>query len=138
MAKQIGLGTLFQVGDGGGPEVFTTVAQVVDITPPAENLSSVETTDMEDTVKRKIGALVDYGQGQVQLAWDPSDTGQEGLRTDLRAKTARNFKMVFPAPANLTWSFTALVTNISPAVPLEDKLTSTITLELDGSFSAIA
>lgn len=137
MAKQIGLGTLFQVGDGGGPEVFTTVGQVVDITPPAENLSIVETTDMEDTIKRKIGALVDYGQAQVELIWDPSNAGQEGLRTDLRAKTARNFKVVFPTPANKTWSFTALVTAISPSVPLEEKLTSTITLELDGSSSDI-
>lgn len=88
-------GSLFKVGDGGGPETFNAVGDVKAIGGPTGSGTVLDASDLDSTFKEKVIGLLDEGQCRVSGNWTGSDTYQDQMRTDRAAKTLRNFKIVF-------------------------------------------
>ncbi|HEY1089316.1 MAG TPA: phage tail tube protein [Archangium sp.] len=105
-------GIQLQRGDGGGSEVFTTIAEVTNITGPTENAGELDATSFDSTGMEFIGGLPDAGEVTFEVNFVGSNAQQQGLRTDSRAGTLRNFKLVLPDHATdpTTVAFSALVT----------------------------
>lgn len=130
-------GTLLKIGDGGGTEVFTTIAEVTDIKGPAI------TQRMKETIHHSSGGwvtkfpiLLEAGPVTFTVNFDPSDATHSystGLLKDAVNKTLRNFKIVFPNPGATTWSFSAYVQKFDPSEPSDDVLTAEIVLEITGA-----
>lgn len=127
-------GTQLQIGDGGGPEVFTTVAQVRDVGGPSLSLDALDVTthDSPEAWREFIGGLKDGGEVSLELVWDPDSVTQAAARADLESRTVRNFKMVFPDNTSTTWSFKALITDFEPGANVEDDLNASLTLKVTG------
>ncbi len=137
MAKYASFGTLLKIGDGGGTETFTTIAQVQDITGPSLTQRTAEVTNHSSTAgySEFVGTVLDGGEVAFDVVFDPADDTQDygaGLIGDLEGKTARNFQVVWPDTANTTWSFTALVTSVEPNAPVDGALTASCTLLITG------
>lgn len=134
MTKFSAYGAQLQIGDGGGPEVFTTIAQVRDITGPGLSLDTLDVTthDSADAWREFVGGLKDGGEVSMELVYDPDSVTQTALRVDLDARVVRNFKLIFPDATSTTWSFAATVTQLEPSAPVEDELTASVTLKVTG------
>lgn len=127
--------TLLKIGDGGGPEVFTTVAEVVNIGGPSLSADVIDVTshDSPGAHREKIAGLLDAGEVSLELNFIPTAATQgnvSGLLRDYRNRNVRNFQLVFPG--GTTWAFAALVTNYEPGANVEDKLSLSVTLTVTG------
>jgi Lambda phage tail tube protein, TTP len=84
-----------QRGDGGSPtETFTTVAEVTTFKGPTEKAPQLDATSFDSTAMEYIAGLPDNGDLTFDVLFVGTDPQQQGLRTDLRAGTRRNFKIV--------------------------------------------
>ncbi len=130
-------GILLQMGDGGSPETFTTVAQVQDITPPNLTVETEDTTTHDSGGWAEYSAtLLDGGEVTFDILYDPADATHDnstGLVAALTAKAAKNFKVVFPDADTTTWSFAALVTNFQPSGSVKGMLSASVTLKITGA-----
>jgi len=105
-------GIKLQRGDGGGSEVFTTIGEVTNIKGPSEKAPQLDATSFDSTGMEFIAGLSDSGELTFDVNFVGSDAQQQGLRTDLRAGTLRNFKLILNdhATTPTTIAFAAIVT----------------------------
>ena len=130
-------GTLLKLGDGGGSEVFTTIAEVLDISGPGLARGVLDATSHSSGGwKEKIAGIKDGGQVSFDINWVPNNAthgSSTGLISFFEADVARNFKLVENTAPPLTWSFSALVVNFNSAKPVDGVRKGSITLEITGS-----
>lgn len=105
-------GLRLQRGDGGGSEIFTTIGEVTNIKGPSEKAPQIDATSFDSTGMEFIGGLADGGEVTFDVNFVGSDAQQQGLRTDLRAGTLRNFKIIINdhISSPTTISLSAIVT----------------------------
>lgn len=130
-------GTLLKKGDGGSPESFATIAEVLDIEGPELALDTEEATSHDSTGgwEEVVGTILRSGEIGFEINYVPTGAtanASTGLIADMKNRTRRNFQLVFPDSGNTTWSFTALVTKFAPKAPVAGKLTADISLKLSG------
>lgn len=131
-----GYGVLLKIGDGGGTEVFTTIAEVRDIEGPELELEAKEVTSHDSAGWREyIGTLLTGGEVSFDLNFIPTHATHSyssGLVKDMVNRNRRNFKLVFPDVGATTWTFAALVVGVKPSGPVEDELSAEVTLQITG------
>lgn len=130
-------GVLVKMSDGGSPEVFTTIAEVLDVSGPGFKLTSIDVTNQDSTNhwREKIGGLLDGGQLTFSCNWIPSGTTQgntAGLLYLLRTRTKRNVKVVWPDSLSTTWTLPVIVTEFSPDNAQDGQMKVSITLDVAG------
>lgn len=130
-------GARLQMGDGGIPETFQTIAEVLDISGPALSLDTEDATshDSPGGWEEVVPTILRSGEVTFTIQYDPSDpthNATTGLLSQLRNRALRNFKLVFPDPARTTWRFSAYVTGFQPSAPVAGKLTADVTLKVTG------
>lgn len=131
-------GTLLKVGDGGGPENFTTIAEVRDISPPALSRDVEEVTHHTSPGgwKEFIATLKDGGQVTFEINWDPANAthsyGTGLLAFLVGSGVKKNFQVVFPTTGTITWAFGAIVTNFAPTGTVSGVLRANVTLRVTG------
>lgn len=105
-------GIRLQRGDGGGTEVFTTIGEVTNIKGPSEKASQLDATSFDSTAMEFISGLSDSGEITFDMNFVGQNAQQQGLRTDLRNGTLRNFKLILNdhATTPTTVAFSAIVT----------------------------
>lgn len=128
-------GTLLKIGDGGGSEVFTTIAEVSQIKGIAPKVSTVKVT-AHDTGpwEQKIPTLIDAGQVSFDLNFNNGATQgfTSGLYNDMVNRTRRNFQLVIPTTVNKTCSFSGYVTDWPMDLPTDGAIKVSVTIEVDG------
>lgn len=132
-------GTLLQKGNGAGPEVFTTIAEVTEITPPALKRESIDATSHASPAAwhEKLKGLKDPGQVTFSINYLPANAthgiGVGGLLGDFSNDTTiSNWKLVFTDGSSTAWIFPAFVVSFAPKAPLNGRLTADVTLEISG------
>lgn len=126
-------GTQFQVGDGTTPaEVFTTIAEVKDISGPPQTMDTEEVTNHDSAGwKEYIPTLLDAGDISFDVNYT-ADPSQTSLRTDMQNRTKRNFQIVMPNTPAETLAFSGYVTNYSYSFPVSGAATGSITIKVTG------
>lgn len=130
-------GTLVKKGDGGSPESFTTIAELLDIEGPEVTLETEEATSHSSTDgwAEYLGTILDGGEVSFEVNYVPTNAthnASTGLIKDMTARTKRNFQIVFPDSGNTTWSFAAFVTKVGPTAPVRGVLKGSVTLKVTG------
>ncbi len=120
-----GAGCLFKKGS-------TTIAEVTAINGPGLTRDTFNVTHMESTWQDHIAGLPDGGEVSLDLNFLPANTTQTLLHNDLTA-TSQTYNLLFTDAATTTWTMTALVTGMSPAAPVDGKLSATATFKLSGA-----
>lgn len=124
-------------GGAAGAEVFTTVAEVTNISGPDESLELIDATHMESPGSRRefIPSLLDSGEITLDLNFLPSDANQNGLREDLNNRVRRNFQIVWTDDEETTYSFAGYVTSHSKTAQIDDKLSASVTIKITGDIT---
>ena len=129
-------GTLLKRGDGGGTEVFTTIGEVLSFNGPSESVTDINVTSFDSTAKEYISdGLVDGGEVTFDVNFVGSNTEQQGLRTDIRAGTLRNFELVLNdhASSPTTFEFSAVVKSLEgPFAGQSEQYKMSVTLKVSG------
>ena len=130
-------GSLLQVGDGAGPEVFTTIGEVRDISGPEYGADTVETTNHSSPGgwEEHIATILRSGEVTFEVNYDPTMATHNvatGIKGDLVDRALRNFKLVRADAGTTTDTFAAFVTGFKESHPVNGKITANITLKLTG------
>jgi len=131
---EIGFGAKVLRGDGGSPEIFNEISELMDVAPPESVRDSLEATHhgSPDGAKEYLYGLIDNGEVTLELNHIPGNSQQVGLRDDQKNKVMRNFQVVWPDSASTTVTFTGLVLSIGRAIPKEEKMTISVGLKVSG------
>lgn len=138
-------GTLFKMGDGATPEIFTTVAEVFDISGPSMSKDAIETTHHGSTNgwREFISGLKDGGEVTLSMNFLPQNSTQDdstGVISQLSGDTVDNYQVVLPDDDETTITFAAVVTAFEIAEPVDDRLTADATFKVSGQpvFSTVS
>lgn len=128
-------GTLLQVGDGATPEVFTTLAEVKDISGPTLSRDTEEVTHhlSPDQFKEKVATLKEAGEVTFDMNYLPGNPTQSmsaGLGQDYKDGTVRNIKIVFADVGSTEWILPSIVTGWEPDSPVGGSFDCSVTLEV--------
>lgn len=129
----IGFGTKLQRGNSDGPpETYTDIGEVIEVTPPNPSRDSVETTHTSnaDRWRTFIPGLIDGGELSIEINYVPGSTADDNLQTDLNSATVENYKVLFASGESII--VPAFVTGIEPGVPIDDRMTATVTFKVAG------
>ena len=133
-------GTLLKKGDGGDPEAFATVAEVLDISGPEETTETEDATNHGSNGWEEVITTIQVaGEVSFDVNYVPGDATHDastGLIADKRNKTLRNWKIVMPDAGNTTENFAAYVTKVGRTRNVRGKLTGSFTLKITGPITA--
>jgi predicted secreted protein len=136
----IGYGIHLARGDGASPEVFTNIAELIELSPPSMAKDSVEMThtDSPDSFREFIPGLKDGGEFTATVNLVPGNVTQGNasggaLNDYINETVARNWRITFPGSPAATWTFKAFITSFEAATPMDDKMTYAITFKVSGA-----
>lgn len=108
------------------------MGEVIEITPGEATSERVQATHMQSPGRRHeyIAGMVDSGEASFQINWLPGSATDVTIRGLLASGATEEHKIVFPN--GVTVAFDAQITGFSKAMPLEDRMTATITVAVSG------
>lgn len=129
----IGYQTKYRImGDGAEPEFFE-LAEVFNVTPGEATADRIDATHYQSPGRRReyISGLIDNGEASIELNWIPGSETDEFLRDLFESGETRDHQIEFPNGQIVT--FEASIIGYSKAVPLDDRMTATITVAVSGA-----
>lgn len=136
MAKYDGYGAQLQY-DSTGSGDYLAIGQVRDITGPELLSESIETTahdDNENNHRTFIAGLNDLGDLSFEIAFDPDSTGHSWLVNTARG-AYNTFRLIFPDGGATTWTFSGILTSLSPSLPVDGLLSADVTIKCSGQLT---
>ena len=108
-------------------------AEIIDITLPEAVREKVDVTHMGSTDAREYmpKTLIDWGPLTIEVGFVSGTLPP--IQGDPETVT-----ITFPTSGSPTWEFQGFVSKFSPKVPLEDKATATLVVEVDGMITVTA
>jgi hypothetical protein len=132
-------GSKLQLGDGDDPEVFADIAEIIELTPPAESRDDIDVSNMQspNATREHIPGWKDGGEVTFKANWLPTNATHDsatGLRSIFGDNVNHNWKIVLPgSPALLTISFAGHLNAFEPDLPLEEQGQLSGTIKVSGS-----
>jgi hypothetical protein len=130
-------GTLLKAGDGGAPEVYSTLGEIVSVGGPEIERETIDVTHMEspDKFREFIGSLKDGGEVEVgvNLLVDPAGAFMTKIEALIDDDDRSNFLIAFPDDNATNWQFSGLLTNFAKDdAEVDGKLGASYTLKVSG------
>lgn len=125
----IGYGSKYEIKING---TFVEMGEVTEITPGAPTTERVRATHMRSPNRRHeyIAGMIDVGEGSFAINWDPGSDTDTRIRALQTAGTTDEHRITFPNGVQST--FDAQVIGFSKVLPLEDRMTATVTVSVTG------
>lgn len=129
----IGYGTRYRIMDDGTEPDWFEVGEVINVTPGEATADRIDATHMLSPNRRReyISGLIDNGEASFEINWVPGDETDEFLRELFESGETRSHMIVFPNGATVT--FDASLLGFSKSVPIDDRMTATITVAVSGA-----
>jgi hypothetical protein len=121
--------------DSDGAGTYVTIGEVTAHTGPSEKSTAIDVTNYDSDGFESIAGLADGGELTFDCNFIGPDVQQQGMRTDMRAGTKRNYKLIFTDhdTTPTTVIFSALVTQApEPSGSVNNKVGAKATLKVQG------
>jgi predicted secreted protein len=138
-AVGIGSGAEFWLDDAS--DVLTKLGEILGVPNPNVQTDEVEATHMDSGSYREfIAGLKDPGEGTFDINFVPNGATYALLRAAQADGDTRDYKIVLPVADGSTWEITGegFVKGIERVVPIDDRMTATITFRFSGPPSEAA
>lgn len=126
-------GTLLARSADVNPPVFTTIAELRDMTAPPLTRNPIETTSHNEVEESFVVGIRRKGEMSVQIGWVPSNSTHDestGLIKAWKDGSRDIYQITFPDGAK--WLFSGFVTNVGPSMPVDDGLVADVTIRPTG------
>lgn len=110
-----------------------TVGEITDFTGPGGAANVIDATHLGSTAREKIMGIADEGQFSFELNYVPTDAGQSALEADRLTRTRRACVLTLTDSPATTKSFNAYCLEFSISGGVDDKISASVTLEIDGA-----
>lgn len=133
----IGYGVSLAVSDAA-PAVtpINVIGSIMSFTPPnvTRDIIDVTTSSSPNMAREFIAGLIDYGEAGAEMLWDINSASDALLRAISLERTPRTWRATFTqySPSR-TVTFLAFLTGYEKGIPLDDKMSATITLKVTGA-----
>lgn len=129
----IGYNARFAISRDGGVN-YTQLAEVSNITPPSDTLDVIDVTHMASPNRTRefIAGLSDPGECSFEMNFIPGSQSDVLLQEVVKAGAVVKARITFPN--SVTWTFDAIATGYEPAIPVDDRMTATVTFKVTGSY----
>lgn len=140
MTEYAGFLTTLQRRTSTGPDVFTNVAQIKDLSGPSAQSDQIEVSHRDSRWRRFVSGMRDGGEVSFDVVFDPDHASHDPLVTGslwnlLEEGAVGVFRIVFPGvgTATTTATFSAFVSNFEITSPLEDGTGGAVTMKITGA-----
>jgi hypothetical protein len=101
MATQAQVANLWRFlrGDSGSPEVFTSVPEVITITPGAAEAPDLDATSLDSSARETKPGLTSYATFTVEMIFVPNNAVQHAMADEIPTSTSRHFRVMDPTQA---------------------------------------
>lgn len=125
----IGYGSLSEISTDSG-STWADLGEVTSLTPPALAVDAIDVTHMQSAngTREFIPGLMDPGECSMEMNFLPGSASEALILSVLRTKV----KMRNTFPGGETSTFDAIITGYALAVPMDDKMTATLTVKVSG------
>lgn len=130
---RIGYGTKYRIWDASLPTPgLVEIAEVINVTPGAATADRIDATHMQSPGRRRetIAGLIDTGEASFEINWVPGN-GTDILLRGLMASGER-VQHEIEFPNGVTLAFDAAITGYEKDIPVDDRMTATITVAVSG------
>lgn len=130
-----GVGLQFQRENDGSSGLYTTIAEVNNISGPGNTRAFIDVTSFDSTggYREFITGFRDGGQFIFNMNFTADGYGQ--MLVDFEYDDAINYQMVLPNTAASVVSFAGYVTDCPIAATMDDKVTVAVTIKITGQVS---
>ena len=144
MGKTAGTGTLFQILSTSTGTGWATIANVRNIDGPELQSEMIDVTTHASTggfvYREQIPSFLSGGNVTLDQIFDTGQTTHgtttaDGLVYNCENRQRRNCRLKFPTTANRYWKLFGYVSGFSPTAPLDEALTASATVSVDGGFT---
>lgn len=130
-------GTQLQMGDGGSPEAFTTVAEVLDIAAPPLTRDQIDVFnhDSPGGYEEKIPTVRRSGNATFPVNWIPTDGTHDhitGLQYHYNQGDLVHWKIIYTDAGNSVETFDGYVMGLQVNAPVAGALRNSITIMATG------
>jgi predicted secreted protein len=139
---KIGYGNLFQILDTtASPDTWTTVGEVVNITPPSFARDAQDATHTESTEgwREFIPGLKDAGEISAELNLVPDSNTMDLILATFDSDALQQVRILFkdgvqtgPTPTCSRFTCTGIITGFPLEAPMDDKMSATVTVKISG------
>lgn len=130
----IGYQTKYRIWDASlTTPAFVDIGEVFEVTPGEATADRVEVTHMQSPNRRReyISGLIDNGEASFQINWVPGNETDTFLVSMFESGATVEHQIEFPNGATVTYE--ASVIGYSKAVPIDDRMTATVTVATSGA-----
>jgi predicted secreted protein len=130
----LGFGTLFKIRTSTGPDVYTVIGEQAEVSKPyAVSVDSIDATHEQSPGANKefIPGLIDNGSVEMKLHYIPGGTTEAQLLGFVGV--VQLCRVTFPSGAYVQYS--AFITDVGPASPIDGKMTSDVKLKITGQIT---
>jgi predicted secreted protein len=133
---RIGYGTIYEIWDAGlTTPAFVEVAEVINVTPGEATADRVDATHMQSPGRRReyVSGLIDNGEASFEINWVPGSDTDVMLRELFTSGETVQHRITFAGDApRVTLTFDASIIGFSKVIPIDDRMTATITIAVSG------
>jgi len=120
---------------------LTQLGEITSISLPNPQVADVEATHFTSPNRRReyIAGLIEDGEGTFEMNYDPNSATDQLIRAALADGVARSYKIVVP-DSSVNWEITGecLVKGYERSVPIDDRMTATLTVRFTGAVTEAA
>ena len=139
-------GSQLKIGDDGTTEVFTKVAEIIDISGPDMSRDVIDVTnqDSPDGWREFIPGLRDGGEIGVTANWIPADATQDatdGVLSKFEDDVLHNWQIITAndgSSGTMTISLAAIVTRFNVNLAMEEQAKLDFALKVSGAVTIAA
>ena len=127
-----GVGTQFKRSDMASSPTFEAIAEINSIDGPNKSRETIDVTSLDSTGGYREFITSFRDAGQVALEMNFTRDGYIAMNDDFEIETAVDYQIVLPDTGNTTLDFSAFVVDLGSSIPIDDKVTATVTLKITG------
>jgi len=131
--------TYLKVGDGESPEVYTTIAELRNVSGPSISADALDVTVHNTATpwRKFISGLLDGGEVSLDINFVPTNATHTaatagGLVKTMTDRSELNYKIVFPDTGTTEWIFPGIITAFEPSSDPADVLQASVTIKVSG------
>lgn len=140
---QLGFGVQFLRGNGASPEIFTSIGELLEASPPSLSRGTVDGTHhgSPERYQEFISGLRDGGEVSIRIHY--TDAAYTTLLADFNDNDSVNYRVAGPSDAGVAgagdkWTFTGFMTEVPVEMPLDDRMTIAATFKVSGKPTYLA